>query len=173
MGLAEEVIGAALESDERFQKTLNRVIKFDLRLSTAEFSARSRISPSTLYKILAGEREPSLHTLRNITSTIRQIEGGGGEKFIAVIAARPVLDKIEERRTKVDDKPIAIREYPAMSMEDAIVAAIRAERDGAAALVCAPIVSPTIEKVLHIPVATIMPKKSVARAIELAAKKMR
>lgn len=74
---------------------------------------------------------------------------------------------------KVDDKLVTIREYPAMSMEDAIVAAIRAGRDGAAALVCAPTVSPTIEKVLYIPVATIMPKKSVARAIELATKKMR
>lgn len=75
--MAEEVIGAVLESDDRFQKTLNRVIKADLRLSTVEFSARSGISPSALYKILAGEREPSLYKLRNITSTIRQIEGGG------------------------------------------------------------------------------------------------
>ncbi len=57
-------------------------------------------------------------------------------------------------------------------MEEAIVAAIKAERDGATALVCAPIVSPTVEKVLTIPVATIMPRDSLMAAIQLAAKKL-
>jgi predicted transcriptional regulator len=57
-------------------------------------------------------------------------------------------------------------------MEEAIIAAIKAERDGAKALVCAPIVSPTVEKILRIPVATIMPKNSLLEAIELVAKKI-
>ena len=39
------------------------------------------------------------------------------------------------------------------------------------AIVCAPIVSTTIEKILRIPVVTIMPKNSVKEAIKLAAKK--
>jgi predicted transcriptional regulator len=56
-------------------------------------------------------------------------------------------------------------------MEETIIASIKAERDGAQAVVCAPIVSPTIEKILRIPVATIMPKDSVMEAIKLAAKK--
>jgi len=58
-------------------------------------------------------------------------------------------------------------------VEDAIVSAIRAERDGAVAVVCAPIVSPTIEKILDIPIATIVPKDSVTEAIKLAARKSR
>ncbi len=41
------------------------------------------------------------------------------------------------------------------------------------ALVCAPIVSTTIERILHIPVATIQPQESVIRAIQLAAQKVR
>ena len=57
-------------------------------------------------------------------------------------------------------------------MEEAIIAAIKAERDGAKAVVCAPIVSSTIEKVLRIPVAIIMPRDSLFEAIELAARKM-
>jgi len=57
-------------------------------------------------------------------------------------------------------------------MEEAIVAAIKAERDGAKAVVCAPIVSTTIEKVLQIPVAIIMPRDSLFEAIELAARKI-
>jgi predicted transcriptional regulator len=56
-------------------------------------------------------------------------------------------------------------------MEDTIISAIKAERDGAVAVVCAPIVSTTIEKILRIPVATIMPKDGLSNAIELAAKK--
>lgn len=57
-------------------------------------------------------------------------------------------------------------------MEEAIIAAVNAERDGAKALVCAPIVSPTVEKILNIPVTTIIPKSSLIDAIELALKKM-
>jgi predicted transcriptional regulator len=57
-------------------------------------------------------------------------------------------------------------------MEEAIIAAVNAERDGAKALVCAPIVSPTVEKILNIPVTTIIPKSSLIEAIELALRKM-
>ena len=39
-----------------------------------------------------------------------------------------------------------VREYPVHTMEDAIVAAVRAEREGAIAIVCAPIVSSIIEQ---------------------------
>jgi len=61
---------------------------------------------------------------------------------------------------------------PLRLREGAVVAAGRAERDGAAALVCAPIVSPTVEKLLSIPVATIIPRDSLVRAIEVAARKI-
>ncbi|MGZ7127387.1 MAG: helix-turn-helix domain-containing protein, partial [Halobacteriota archaeon] len=54
----------------------------------------------------------------------------------------------------------------------ALIAAIHAERDGALALVCAPIVSPTVEKILRIPVASIMPQNSLVEAIRLAARKI-
>ena len=46
-------------------------------------------------------------------------------------------------------------------MEEAIIAAVNAERDGAKALVCAPIVSPTVEKILNIPVTTIIPETAL------------
>ncbi len=64
-----------------------------------------------------------------------------------------------------------VKEYSVTSIEEVIIGAIKAERDGASALVCAPIVSPTVEKIVNIPVATIKPSLSVARAVELAAKK--
>jgi predicted transcriptional regulator len=72
----------------------------------------------------------------------------------------------------IEGKEILIREYPATSIEEALIAAIHAERDGALALVCAPIVSPTVEKILRIPVASIMPQNSLVEAIKLAARKI-
>ncbi len=173
MTIADDVVAAAFQSDEEFRKTLEKVIKKELGLSITEFGERSGISPSTLYKIMNGDRDPNLGTLREIVEAIRNIEGLSREKFIAVIAARPVLDRISEREMIVDGKRVIVREYSAMTMEDAIVAAIKAERDGAQALVCAPIVSYTLEKVLRIPVATIMPTNSVINAIENASRKVR
>jgi len=169
---SEDLIKAAVESDEAFMKEFARIIKEELRMTASEFSEKSGIPPSTIYKLLSGHREPNIKTLRQIVEVLRKMERTEKTEFIAVIAARPVLDYISEKKLKVGGKLLTIREYSATSMEDAIVAAIRAERDGAKALVCAPIVSTTVEKVLRIPVATIMPRDSLIAAIELAAKKM-
>jgi predicted transcriptional regulator len=56
-------------------------------------------------------------------------------------------------------------------MEDAIVAAVMAEKDGALAIVCAPIVAPTIQKILTVPVSIVIPRDSILKAIEVAAQK--
>ena len=165
------MVDSLLESDEAFRDTLKKILKVDLGMSVSEFSEVSGISQSTIYKIISENREPNLRTLRQIIKAIRKIEGLKREAFIAVIVARSVLNKIEERRMKIDKKALTIREYPANSMEETIIASINAERDGALAIVCAPIVSTTIEKILRIPVVTIMPKNSVKEAIKLAAKK--
>jgi predicted transcriptional regulator len=171
MTVANELIDSILESDDSFRETLRRILKVDLGMSIPEFSKKSGISQSTIYKIISEDREPNLRTLRQIIKAIRKIEGLKSEPFIAVVVARSVLNKIEERRVKIKGKEITIREYPANSMEETIISAIKAERDGAIAVVCAPIVSTTIEKILRIPVATIMPKDGLTDAISLAAKK--
>jgi len=170
MTYAERLVKAAFQSDEKLRETLKEILS-ELGLSAREFSKISSIPQSTLYKIMSGHREPNITTLRQIVKTIREIEGVDAG-FIAVIAARPVLDEIKEKRMKIGDRLLVLREYSATNIEEAIVAAVRAERDGAAALVCAPIVSPTVEKLLSIPVATIIPKDSLVRAIEVAARKI-
>ena len=173
----DDLIRALVESDEAFIKEFSRIIKDELHMTAGEFSERSNIPASTLYKLLSGHREPNVKTMRQIISVLRELEGnkqveGKKSGFIAVIAARPVLDLITEKKLKIKDRLLTIREYSATSMEEAIIAAIKAERDGAKAVVCAPIVSTTIEKVLRIPVAIIMPRDSLFEAIELAARKM-
>ena len=169
---ADELIRAAVQSDEAFIKEFSRIIKEELRMTAAEFSGKSGIPASTVYKLLSGNREPNIKTLRQIVAALRKMEGTEKTGFIAVIAARPVLDYITEKKLKLKGRLLRIREYSATSMEEAIIAAVRAERDGAKAVVCAPIVATTVEKVLRIPVASIMPRDSLIEAIELAAKKM-
>lgn len=173
---ADNLIKAFVESDEAFIKEFTRIIKDELHMTAGEFSERSNIPASTIYKLLSGNREPNVKIFRHIISFLREQEDKDKPErktgFIAVIAARPVLDLITEKKLKIKDRLHTIREYSATSMEEAIIAAIKAERDGAVAVVCAPIVSTTIEKVLRIPVAIIMPRDSLFEAIELAAKKL-
>ena len=162
---------AALESDEQFVATLKDILRHELRISVRELAERSGIAQSSLYKILHGKRSPNLSTLRAISRALRQFSRAGEEEFIGVIAARPALEGVVDRMAEIDGRRIRVREYPVQTVEDAIVAAVRAEREGAIGIVCAPIVSGTIEHLVRIPVATIVPRESMVRAIELAARK--
>jgi len=161
---------AAMDSDQEFSKALDGVLE-DLGWTAKELSKKAGVSPSTVYKIMNDDRSPSLDVLRRILKAVREAEGLRAGSFIALIATRRVLDEVVERSVQIENETVRVREYPASTVEDAIVSAIRAERDGAVAVVCAPIVSPTIERILDIPIATIVPKDSVTEAIKLAAKK--
>jgi len=161
---------AALDSDERFRQTLSEVLE-ELGMTMQDLARKAGVSPSTLYKIMNEDRSPSLDVLRKIMGAVGERDGESAGNFIAVIAARHVLDEVTERSVRIGDESVRVRDYPASTVEDAIVAAIRAEREGAVAVVCAPIVSPTIEKVLDIPIALIDPKDSMLDAIKLAARK--
>lgn len=172
MDRANRIIRSSMESDAAFRTALSEVLD-GLGMTIQDLSRKAGISPSTLYKIANEDRTPSLHVLRKLVKSIREVEGLKAGNFIALIVTRQVLDEVVERTIKIGDETVRIREYPASTVEDAIIAAIRAERDGAIAVVCAPIVSPTIEKILNIPIATIVPKDSVTEAIKLAARKSR
>jgi len=167
----DRLMRAALTSDEEFVTALDDILHRDLRISIRELSETSGVAQSSLYKILHGKRSPNLSTLRSVIRSMRQFYRSGEGEFIGLIVARSVLDTIEESTAEVDARRVRVREYPVHTMEDAIIAAVRAEREGAVAVVCAPIVSSVIEQLVHIPVATIIPRESVQRAIELAARK--
>jgi len=167
----DRLMRAAMISDEDFVQALQEIMKRELRISVRELADSSGIAQSSLYKILHGKRSPNLSTLRAIVHALRHYNKAGEGEFIGLIAARPVLDTVQDRVADIDGHRMKVREYPVHTMEDAIVAAVRAEREGAIAIVCAPIVSSIIEQLVHIPVATIIPRDSVQRAIELAARK--
>jgi predicted transcriptional regulator len=167
----EKLLWAALEGDAAFRKVLAGVLDEDLDMTAREFARRSGLGESTVYKMLSGDRRPNLKTLRRLIRSVQEVEGSRMGRFVALIASRAVVEDMKDRVHELDLEGVKVREYPAFNMEEAIIMAIRAEREGAVALVCAPIVSSTIEKILHIPVATIQPKRCVLDAIALAAKK--
>jgi predicted transcriptional regulator len=170
MESTRKLIGAALESDDAFKAALREVHE-SLGITSQDLAKRAGISPSTLYKIANEGRSPSIEVLRKIVRAVRDVEGLRAGSFVAIIAAGQVLDEVEERSIQIEQESVRVREYPATTVEDAIIAAIRAERDGAIAIVCAPIVSSTIEKIVDIPIARIIPRGSVTEAVRLAAKK--
>lgn len=174
--LWEDVIRSSLEPNEAFRKALRNALK-KLHLDAKELSRLSGVSESSLYKILSGERANSrLSTYRKIVKTLKRLEGvEEGEPFIAVIAARPTLDAIETGYIEIKNHRISLREYAATTIEDVIVAAVRAQQEGARAIVCAPIVSTIVEKVTRVPVSAcpvVLCKEPILRAAETAASKV-
>lgn len=146
-------LAECIARNEDFGKCLETFLA-EKGLTPSEFSRRSGIPRSTLYKILKGYK-PRYDTLVRIFSAFHE-----KRKFVALIAARYVVEEI-----KFDDR---VKVYPATTLEDAIVAAVRAEKEGAEAVICAPIISSLIEKLVDIPVITIRPEKSVIRAVNTA-----
>lgn len=177
LALWEKVVHASLESDDSFRRSLRDSLE-RLGADMRQLSRLSGVSESSLYKIMSGERaNPRLSTYRRIVNSLRELEGGRipAEPFIAIIAARPTLDAVQRKYVEVAGRRVELREYAATSMEEVIVAAVRAEREGAQAIVCAPIVSTTVEKVTKIPVSACpvtMCRQPIVRAAEIAAAKV-
>ncbi|HIJ00718.1 MAG: hypothetical protein PWQ88_840 [Candidatus Methanomethylophilaceae archaeon] len=166
MSLVNELAAGMLRKEGGFQEALRKILEEDLNMSVTDFCKVAEISPSTIYKILEEQREPNLRTVRQIIKAVRRISPSPFGHFVAVIASRPVLQSIEEHIVQIGDEQITVKEYPASTVEDAIVASVRAEREGALAVVCAPIIAPTVEKILTVPVSVIIPGNSIIRAIE-------
>lgn len=151
----EEVLNAALESDEKFRDALKKALK-ELHLDIKEFRKLSGVSESSLYKILSGYRpNPRLSTLRDILRGLKKVEGPREEEpFIALIASRSSLDSLTTAHVTAGGLRVKIKGYGASSIEDAILAALSAEREGARAIVCGPVVGTILEKLVKIPISS-------------------
>lgn len=139
-------------------------------LTVRELSALTGIPASTLYKITVGERDPRLSTVKKIVSVLEPER----KRFIAVIAAKFLLDSLETGETEWNGRKFFIRGYSANSLEECIIAAARAEKDGASGIICAPILASIVEKIVDVPVGMIRPELScVSEAINAVVKKVR
>ena len=160
-----DLISGMLREEGGFQKALRSILEDELKMSLNEFCQASGISQSTMYKILEDKREPNLRTVRQVIKSLKILVEPDDSHFIAVIASTMVVENLP-KTIDLDGLKVAIREYPVSTVEDAIIVAVRAERDGALGVVCAPIVAPTIEKILAIPVSRAIPYNSVLKDID-------
>ncbi len=161
----DDLVTGMLREEGGFQIALKYILEEEIHLTLNEFCQMSGIPTSTLYKVMEGEREPNLRTVRQVIKALRIINVPEDSRFIAIIAASTALENVPEK-ISINGMNIRVREYPVQTLEDAIIAAVRAERDGALGLVCAPIVAPTVEKILSIPVSRVIPTESIPKAIE-------
>ncbi len=162
----EDLIASMLREEGGFQKAFRNILDEELEMSLSEFCSISGISQSTMYKILEEKREPNLRTIRQIIHALNIMNQTGNDNFVAVIASSTFMESLP-RTMDVDGRTITIKEYTISTVEDAIIAAVRAERDGALAIVCAPIIALTVEKIIRIPVSPVMPLGSVLKALDV------
>lgn len=161
----EDIISSMLREEGGFQKAFKSMLREELEMSLSEFCSVSGISQSTMYKILEEDREPNLRTIRQIIYALNIITKSEDDNFVAVIASSTFMESLP-KTMELDGRKISIREYPISTVEDAIISAVRAERDGAIAIVCAPIIAITVKKILRIPVSPVMPLGSVLKALD-------
>lgn len=168
---AYERLLLSIDSD-KFTEEFKKIL-LELNIPLKEFSEISNIPYSTLYKIIQGG-DFRVSSLKKIINTIKKFESDSNEiDKIAVIAARPSLNSIKTKIFTLNNKKYQLKEYPANSLEDCISAAIQAEREGVKAIICAPIVSSSIEKVVRIPVAVVIPEKDAfMNALEIVVNKI-
>ena len=125
--------------------------------------------PVTLTKISSGDRDPRLSTVKKIVSVFSPHHG----KFIALIAAKFLLDEIEGTKVDVGGVEYRIKGYTANSLDDCSLAAVRARYDGAAGIICAPILASLIERLVDVPVAIMKPEMdAVFTAVDSIAKRL-
>ncbi len=119
----------------------------------------------TLYKISSGERDPLISTVRRIVEAFKPGQG----RSVAVVAARFLLDEVAGLTVEVRGQPYPVRGYAANSLEECIVAAVGAEKGGAAAIICASVLASFVERIVDVPVVILKPKaETVTEALEAA-----
>lgn len=118
-----------------------------------ELADLAGLPAATLYKITSGDRDPRFSTIRAIVQALEPYE----QDTIAIIGAKFLLDEIGNQMTSKEGKRYRVKGYTAHTMEDCIVAAVRAEKEGAAGIICAPILATLIERIVDIPVIIIKP----------------
>ena len=160
-----DLVSGMLKEEGGFQKALKDILENELNMTVNEFCRLTGVSQSTMYKILEEKREPNLRTVRMIIKAVKAVSEPDTNDYIAVIASHIVFENLQ-KTIDINGRTVILKEYPVATVEDAIVASVRAERDGALAIICAPIVAPTVEKIVSIPVSTVVPTTSITRAID-------
>ncbi|KAF5062464.1 hypothetical protein DSECCO2_304780 [anaerobic digester metagenome] len=138
-------------------------------MTIRELSNQTGIPLPTLYKISSGERDPRLSTVRGIAEAFEPRQ----HRSVAVIAARFLLDSVAGKEIEVRDRRYPVRGYAANSLEECLVAAVRAEKEGAVAIVCAPVLASIVERIVDIPVVILKPRpETLEEALEAVRRRL-
>jgi predicted transcriptional regulator len=144
------------ESNERFVEIFREIL-YRKSLSVVEFSQIAGIPHSTIYKIISNpEKDFRISTLRDIVNGLETLDGKPvQERTIGVITTRTALDQIG-REIQIKGRSVIVKEYPANTIEEEIVQGIKAVNDGVSGIICGPIAATTLEKVVDIPVTSLI-----------------
>ncbi|RLF08926.1 MAG: transcriptional regulator [Thermoprotei archaeon] len=161
-----------MTSDESLASSLRESLR-ELGITLSDFSRMSKIPLSTLKKVLAARGGISLSTLRAIVTAISKLEGKHVEPFIAVIAAVTTLSKVKLTALRLQDMVVKVREYGVSTLDEAIKASLKAQFEGAAVIVCAPVVAHFIKDLVSIPIVTLdVCEEDLDKAVRAAAEKL-
>jgi len=164
----EKLTATISNSKSNFDKVFKEVIK-ELGITIKAFSKLSKIPESTLYKIASGQRrDPQLSNIQRIIHTVKKLEIGeyGSDINIAIVTTRPALESIKDS-LKIKGKKVRLLQYPATEIGEILVQGMRAERDGADAILCGPVAAYTLEKVVSVPIVSLkVSEEDLKTAIE-------
>jgi predicted transcriptional regulator len=139
----------------------------DMRIK--DLAERANLPAATIYKITSGERDPRFSTVKAIVNALDPKD----RDFIAVIAAKFLLDEVEDQRLSIGEKVFKIKGYTANTTEECMIAAVRAEKEGARGVICAPVLATVVERLVDIPVVIMKPKKeTIIDAFEAITKRL-
>jgi predicted transcriptional regulator len=167
MGSVHKLMRAMMEDADAFPAALRAVLKDDLKVSVVEFAEASGIPQPTIYKLLSGEHEPNLRTVRLCVRAILALEGARSHGFVAVVAPPSTLARLGAGRT-ARETSAPIREYSAATVEDAIVSGVWAEREGAVSIVAGPLEAGYLRRALTIDVFSPEPNEAFDAAVRRA-----
>ena len=85
-------------------------------LSVKDLAELTGIPASTLYKVTVGERDPRLSTIKKIVSVLEP----GHDRFIAIIAARFLLDTLGSARRTSTGRPSGSGDIPQIPSRSAL-----------------------------------------------------
>ena len=168
MHAVHKLMRAMMEDADAFPAALRGVLKDDLHVSVVDFAEASGIPQPTIYKLLSGEHEPNLRTVRLCVRAIMAFEGQRSGGFVAVVAPPATLSRLPFDRI-ARECATAVREYPAATVEDAIISGVWAERDGALALVAGALEAGYLRRAVTIDVHTADPSEGIEAVIRRAA----
>ena len=171
--LYKNLVDKIIVSNEEFILELKKIL-IDKNMTALDFSKKTNIPESTLYKILSDSKKDfRISTLRQIVKTIKEMEERKLKvDTIGIITTREALDYIS-KSINVKEKTIKIKEYPANTIEEEIVQGINAQKEGVKGIICGPVAATTIEKVVDIPVISIrFEKELLIKSIKIIANKI-